>query len=437
MSPSLTSAPTSLSYSSSIGFLSADSLPPDHPFAGTSTVEQRRQYWNSLPLYRGSSFISSVGRLSKSNFWTKSNGSSCKEPSIEDNQAVVSLHPSAPEQQKSMCGVASGIVDTLCCRPGAVTPATLPRVSRLPILARATLPAKFKLKTGRGKKIRALEDVRDQDQDIGEISPAEASLDSPAPTDRRVPTLSHQTKTLSSTGYILNSTPSSRTVTQPSVNIKSTTPPLHAPQSIQAPQASPSLNSLLRSTTLSDLPLRDEDTRDINNLLRDVARDRNTSYATWPRRRRSPHYEDPLPVILGESRAETVTRVRARLVQINGAAAKQVKMEREGERRGLTVPWSGELTRTRMSLRRKDGDVDRDGGRAYVFSSLRNVLSVEDLEDDEGKKEEIEEEILKDERYPFTLQEEYKRVSSHLPHTDGRVQIFRDAEGRFKTFRDV
>jgi hypothetical protein len=295
--------------------------------------------------------------------------------SASSPQSSVS-YPSYPEHLRSPSNVGSSVLKTICCRPGTATPSLMPHaISRLPVRAGATLPRRFKLRPGWGKKHHAPSDT-----DAKSVASTHFTFES------RLPTLSSQSCTSSAarSSPLLNPAPLSSmirraphsitTLSTPSLPhalTRSPAPPIptHSPLSIKAPvPLNPTLHALLSVTRLSDLPLRSPlDVQHINALLLDVARDRDGPHAPWPRvtlqqEQDGGDGEAPLKIVLGESREATLERVRARLRRVDEGARREV-FERWGSEREEHLGGSERGVRSVQSLLDSGSGSSRENGK--------------------------------------------------------------------------
>lgn len=228
-----------------VAFVSVESLPSTHPFAHTKTVDQRKVYWKTLPMYSGTSLPvlpptpvpdmrrgvdeaastqvenggekagegarkgqecwesvvrtggvdvadrDKEGRVSVETFDTAEDGPSGREDRGGDeelSQFAVSTSSQSCQvedqtQPQKSCDVAdpanksksqsigrSKLLKNLLCRPQSITPTLEQQVSRLPVrvMDRSTLPARFKMRTGWGRKREVVEfDIQNQNKGKG------------------------------------------------------------------------------------------------------------------------------------------------------------------------------------------------------------------------------------------------------------------------------
>jgi hypothetical protein len=283
-SPDIESTEASISRSPSTGFLSSQSLPRNHPFAGTHSIEERKQYWNSLPLYTSDSVVANSKCSVENPFWIRSESNNRRSPSTHDDQAAVSPQLTEFQQQKPIAASKSSVLNTLCCRPGTVTPTYTLRTSRLPVRTGTTLPARFKLRTNWGRKRRALDFDTLQHQTDNTLEAATEGLSSPpVAKEKRLIMSQHQSRTPIRTNYsgndrLLGPAPLSSMIRRAPDSVRSSPPSLtRDTEDIQSTPTS-SLGDRLRNTTLADLPLGPTIAEQIANLLLAVACDRRNPY---------------------------------------------------------------------------------------------------------------------------------------------------------------
>ena len=216
--------------------------------------------------------------------------------SSEESRSTVEPQPPVPAlDQKPIPTIKSRILNKLCDRSGALTPAN-PPPSKLPHRAVATLPSRFKVKEGWGKKRQELEfDVLQPP--FQRVSGAEDNSNthltlqsSSTAAERRLPTLSRQLRAPGS-GRLLGPTHSSDTIRQAPGSPPTSTPPTpqsqsHAPSNTQPALSSSrtTLHERLRHTCLEDIQmLQPGEAREINELMLSLERDQHGPYATSSR----------------------------------------------------------------------------------------------------------------------------------------------------------
>lgn len=275
------------------------SLPPSHPFHGTTTMEQRQRYWDSLPTYSGastpvaglgavraqvsafSSFSTTPSFPSFPSFSTLRPASAGNQDADEACEDVVEqerrkaiydeerpIIPSPTEakgkrKEKDKGKGKKMILGSLCCRAQSGTPFGQ---SRLPVRVGAAIPMRKRYKVKKGLVRMSLES-RD---DLGGGPSTQMSLmprmdRTPPPRPRR-PDEEESLLPLHSHSSSSSSLPSS-----------STDPDSRDVMSVE---------ERLRNTTLEDLPLSEQDAAEVRSLVAELVKDREGMSGTWPPRSR-------------------------------------------------------------------------------------------------------------------------------------------------------
>lgn len=266
-------APENLASNPSL--ISLLSLPSSHPFHGTTTMEQRQMYWDSLPTYSGVSLPVGAQPPSFASFPTPPlpslpssstlrpasgvNGDEREDDVVEAERRRAICDEERPVINMEGKGKAK-LLDTLCCRAQTGTPVGQ---SRLPIRIGAAVPSKkkYKLKTG---LVRMPLDSRDElgggssSNPTGVSSWSQTSLPHPDGHDEEV--------------SLLPMRPSLSSLSPASTN--------------DSEQNERSVEERLRNTTLDDLPLSQQDAEDVRELMAELVRDREGMSGTWPPRSR-------------------------------------------------------------------------------------------------------------------------------------------------------
>jgi hypothetical protein len=279
------------------------SLPSSHPFHGTTTMEQRQRYWDSLPTYSGASTPVGVGGPSRglvsafSSFSTTTSFPEFSSFATLRPTSVVDEHGEGDEawedvdvsreengRRKAICdeerpnisspaeakGKDKGkgkekakLSEILCCRAQTGTPVGQ---SRLPVRVGAAISVKRRYKMKKGLVRMSL----DSRKELAQGPSTQMSL-----MPRRGRTPPPRPRRPDEEDLLLLA---------PSASSSSSSLPSSSTESSERDERS--LEDRLRNTTLEDLPLGEHDAAEVRSLVAELVRDREGMSGTWPPRSR-------------------------------------------------------------------------------------------------------------------------------------------------------
>jgi hypothetical protein len=292
---------------------SMETLQSTHPFKGLSKVERRGE-WEGLRAYSGTSLpyipgtpVGNGGGVSMGT--PNAAGDDSYDQQQERQRSTLRDTPVASsdivvQRGRDGSGRKKGFRD-LIWRGKEVMPREEERISRLPrMVGTSTLPARFKMKTGWGKKRVIDFDIQPKlehfspnsgkvaQRGVGEASAAQrernkeskllklANHTKPRSIPAKPNPVSHPSPTTNHPGNTRR-TQSRKSIPPPNSVIHQA---LNALSNSQLATPPTSLAQRLQRISLADLPLREGGAERITHLLRDIERDTREMYDTWPPR---------------------------------------------------------------------------------------------------------------------------------------------------------